>query len=169
MSVGFMVYRISFPGRQVLGRVPESGDFVTTGWVYGHRHGKGNPDAVPVPGVIVYRFSAPIFFANSEAFVESGQSILIKAAEEGNLPHALVIDFEEVFLVDGNGAKAITNLFEYARQYGIDLALARVHENTRKIMEILGVIDTIGEDRIYPTVRSAVAAVAPDDASHPEG
>ena len=169
ISVGFMVYRISFPGRQVLGRVPESGDFVTTGWVYGHRHGRGNPDAVPVPGVIVYRFSAPIFFANSEAFVESGQSILIKAAEKEDLPHALVIDFEEVFLVDGNGAKAITNLFEYARQYEIEVAFARVHENTHRIMEILGVIDSIGEDRIYPTIRSAVAAVAPDDASHPEG
>ncbi|MEA2010766.1 MAG: STAS domain-containing protein, partial [Actinomycetota bacterium] len=169
MSVGFMVYRISFPGRQVLGRVPESGDFVTTSWVYGHRHGKANIGAEQVPGVVVYRFSAPLFFANAEAFTESGQAILIKAAELGDLPHTMVIDFEEIFLVDGNGAAAITHLFEYAQRYGIDLAFARVHENTYKIMEILGVIDKIGEDRIYSTVRGAVAAVTAGDAPKSSG
>ncbi len=166
MSVGFMVYRISFPGRQVLGRLPESGDFVVTDWVYGHRRGMGHPDAESVPGVIVYRFSAPVFFANSEAFFESGQSILIKAAEAESLPHTLVIDFEEVFLIDGNGAVAITNLFGYAQEYGIDVVLARVHENTFRIMEMLGVTDTVGEDRIFPTVRSAVAAVTANDGLH---
>jgi SulP family sulfate permease len=169
MSIGFMVYRISFPGRQVLGRVPDSGDFVTTSWVYGHRHGTVNVDAEAVPGVIVYRFSAPLFFANSEAFTQSGRSILIKAAEHGSLPHTMVIDFEEIFLIDGNGATAITHLFEYAQQYGIDLAFARVHENTHKIMEVLGVIDTIGEDRIYPTVRAAVDAATAQHGSPPTG
>jgi len=112
-----------------------------------------------VPGVLVYRFSAPLFFANSEAFVESAQALLVAAGEEGNLPHTMVIDFEEIFLIDGNGATAIMNLFEYAQRYDIDLAFARVHENTRQIMEILGVIDELGEDRFYPTVRSAVDAV----------
>jgi high affinity sulfate transporter 1 len=165
ISVGFMVYRISFPGREVLGRLPDSGDFVTIGWIYGHRHGTAHLDAEPVPGVIVYRFAAPLFFANAEAFVESGQALLVAAGEAGNLPHTMVIDFEEVFLVDGNGAMAITNLFEYAKRYGIDIVFARVHENTHKIIETLGVIDMIGEDRIYPTVRSAVAAVTAGHAS----
>ena len=169
MSVGFMVYRISFPGRQVLGRVPDTGDFVTTEWVYGHRHGSADVNAEPVPGVLVYRFSAPLFFANSEAFVESGQALLVAAAEQGNLPHTMVIDFEEVFLIDGNGATAITNLFEYAQRYDIDLAFARVHENTRQIMEILGVVDELGEDRFYPTVRSAVDAVTAKNTPPPTG
>jgi high affinity sulfate transporter 1 len=165
ISIGFMVYRISFPAREVLGRVPDSGDFVTTDWIYGHRRGTAHPDAEPVPGVIVYRFAAPLFFANAEAFVESGQALLVAAGEAGNLPHTMVIDFEEVFLVDGNGATAITNLFEYAQRYEIDIVFARVHENTHKIMELLGVVDMIGEDRIYPTVRSAVAAVTAGHAS----
>ncbi len=167
ISIGFMVYRISFPGRQVLGRLPDTGDFVVTDWVYGHRRGSGHPEAEAVPGVIVYRFSAPMFFANSEAFLESGQSILIKAAEAGELPHTLVIDFEAVFLIDGNGAMAITNLFDYCQEFGIDLHLARVHENTRHIMEILGVTDKIGEHRIYPTVRSAVAAATLGEGTQP--
>ena len=65
----------------------------------------------------------------------------------------------EVFLVDDTGAAAISSLFEYAQRYGVDLALARVHAGTHKILQLTGVTDEIGEHRIYDTVRNAVAAV----------
>jgi len=158
MSIIYMVYRVSFPGREVLGRVPENGDFVVKRWLYGARHGEAHPEAENVAGVIVYRFSAPLVFSNADAFKETGQTLLIEAAAAGSLPHTLVIDFEEVFLVDDTGTQAITGLFEYAQRYGVELSLARVHSGTQRILQLSGVMDEIGEHRIYDTVRNAVYA-----------
>ena len=159
MSIIYMVYRVSFPGREVLGREPETGDYVAKDWLYGRRHGEAHPEAEAVPGVIVYRFSAPLIFSNATAFTDTGKGILIDAAKKGPLPHTLVIDFEEVFLIDDTGAAAVSSLFEYAHRYGVDLALARVHSGTHRLLELSGVTGEIGEQRIYDTVRNAVDAV----------
>ena len=158
LSIIYMVYRVSFPARQTLGRLPDSGDYVTKRWLYGRRQGEANPEAETVPGVIVYRFSAPLIFSNADAFKTTGETLLIEAAAKGPLPHTIVIDFEEVFEVDDTGAAAITGLFEYARRYGVDLSLARVHSGTHKILRLSGVMDEIGEHRIFDTVRNAVSA-----------
>ncbi len=160
LSIIYMVYRVSFPGRAMLGRVPDTGDFVAKHWFYGRRHGDANPQAESVPGVIVYRFSAPLIFSNATAFTDTGEGILIEAAAQGPLPHTLVIDFEEVFLVDDSGAAAITALFEYARRYDVELSFARVHSGTHELLKLSGVVDDIGENRIYDTVRNAVKAAA---------
>jgi high affinity sulfate transporter 1 len=160
LSIIYMVYRVSFPGRSVLGREPDTGDFVAKHWLYGRRQGEANPKAETVPGVIIYRFSAPLIFSNADAFKATGETLLIEAAPKGPLPHTLVIDFEEVFLIDDTGAAAITSLFEYAQRYGVDLSLARVHSGTHKILRLSGVTEEIGEQRIYDTVRNAVAAAA---------
>lgn len=66
----------------------------------------------------------------------------------------------ELFLVDDTGAVAITSLFHYAQRYGVDLALARVHSGTRKLLDLSGATGEIGEHRIYDTVRNAVAAAS---------
>ena len=159
LSILYMIYRVSFPGREILGKDPATGDYVVKRWLYGRRHGEANPQAEPVPGGLVYRFSAPLVFSNADAFKATGEGMLIEAATKGPLPHTVVIDFEEVFLVDDTGAAAISSLFEYAQRYGVDLALARVHAGTHKILQLTGVTDEIGEHRIYDTVRKAVAAV----------
>jgi high affinity sulfate transporter 1 len=159
LSVIYLVYRLSFPGREILGRVPDSGDYVVKRWMYGRRYGgEANPKAAPVPGVVVYRFSAPLVFANANSFTETGERILIEAAAEGPLPHTMVIDFEEVFLVDDTGAEAIISFYRYARRYGVTLALARVHSGPHELLETSGVIDEIGELSIFDTVRNAVSA-----------
>jgi anti-anti-sigma regulatory factor len=101
-----------------------------------------------------------LVFSNAAAFTSTGEQILIDAAARDELPGTLVIDFEEVFLIDDTGAAAITSLFEYARRYDVDIALARVHSGTHDLLKLSGVIDEIGEHRIYGTIRGAVAAVA---------
>ena len=169
LSVIYMVYRVSFPARAVLGEVPESGDWVAKSWEYGRRHGEANPHAEAVPGVLVYRFSAPLIFSNAEAFTDSGKKLLIDAAAREELPHTLVVDFEEVFQVDATGAAAVTELFEYARRYEVEFVLARVHTGTRALLRLAGVEDEIGEERFFTTVRDAVhasvegSAVGPDE------
>ena len=156
LSVIFMIYRMSFPGRAVLGWAEELGNFEAISWQYGRQHGKTGSDARPIPGVIVYRFAAPIIFSNAEAFEKTAKKLLIDAGAKDNLPHTLVIDCEEVAYIDTTGAAAIVNLLNYAQRYELELLLARVHIGARKWLELTGVLDDIGEERIYPTVRSAV-------------
>ena len=161
MSVVYMIYRISFPGRSTLGRVPDTGDYEAMKWEYGRRSGTTHSDAEAVPGVIVYRFASPLIFANAEAFKQTGQSLLISAAKDGPLPHTMVIDFEEVILVDSTGTAELSAFFKYAQRYGVDLMLARVHSGTHKLLDLAGIVDELGEERFYHTVRGAVdAAVA---------
>jgi sulfate permease, SulP family len=181
LSVMYLVYKTSFPGGAVLGRIPATGDFETITWKLGHRMGPGNPNAQPVPGVIVYRFDSPLVFSNSEAFKDGGEKILIHAAADGTatsavgkwpsggLPHTLVIDCEEMFEVDTTGAAAVTSLLHYAQRFGVDLALARVHSDAREILKSAGVIDEVGEDHVYDTVRDAVDAVTNGHAQTPDG
>ena len=158
LSIVYIVYRISFPGRAVLGRVAETGDFEATSWVYGQRSGTTHSQAQAVPGVLVYRLSSPLIFCNAEAFKNTGESLLIQAGVKGSLPHTVVIDFEEIFLVDDTGAAALTDFFDYAQLYSVDLKLARVHSGAHALLKLAGVIDKIGEQRIYDTVRNAVDA-----------
>jgi len=158
MSIIYIIYRISFPGRVVLGRVEETGDFEATSWVYGQRNGTTHSHAQPVPGVLVYRLCSPLIFCNAEAFKDTGESLLIQAGAKGSLPHTVVIDFEEIFLVDDTGASALNDFFDYAQRYGVDLMLARVHSIAHELLKMAGVIETIGEDHIYDTIRNAVDA-----------
>jgi SulP family sulfate permease len=158
LSIIYIIYRISFPGRAVLGQVADTGDFEVIAWQYGQRSGTTDSEALAVPGVIVYRFGSPLIFANAEAFKKTGEALLIQAAGEGDLPHTVVIDFEEIVYVDDTGAAALTDFFNYAQRYGVDLALARVHSGAHKLLEMAGVVEEIGEKRIFDTVRNAVEA-----------
>ena len=165
LSILYVIYRISFPGRAVLGRVAETGDYEAISWQYGRRSGATDSQAKPVPGVIVYRFTTPLVFSNAEAFKQTGEALLIEAGAKGELPHTVVIDFEEVGYVDTTGSAAITTYLKYAQRYGVDLSLARVHSGTHKILQLTGDLDEIGEQRIYDTVRDAVDAATSAAAS----
>jgi high affinity sulfate transporter 1 len=158
LSIIYVIYRISFPGRSLLGRVAETGDFEVMSWLYGRRGGSTDSKAKPVPGVIVYRFASPLSFSNADAFKNTGEVLLIKAGAEGPLPHTVVIDCEEMPFVDDTGAEAVSELFHYAQRYGVELSLARVHSGTHKLLQLAGVMEEIGEQRIYDTVRNAVDA-----------
>jgi len=158
LSIVYFIYRVRFPGRAVLGRVESTGDFEVMAWQYGQRSGATDSQAKAVPGVIVYRFTVPLIFSNAEAFKQTGKKLLIEAGAKGELPQVMVIDFEEISHVDTTGAAAITSFLEYAQRYGVDLSLARVHSGTHKLLQLAGVMDEIGEQRIYDTVRNAVDA-----------
>jgi sulfate permease, SulP family len=158
LSILYLVYKNSFPGRAMLGRVEATGDFEVARWEVSHHKGADNPKAQPVPGVIVYRLDAPLVFSSAQAFKETGQTLLIEAGEEGPLPHVLVVDCEEMFYADTTGAEAVSDLFKYVQRWGVELSLARLHSEARRVLELAGTIDELGEHRVFDTVRDAVAA-----------
>ena len=70
----------------------------------------------------------------------------------------MVIDCEEMFYTDTTGAAALSGMFRYAKRYGVELSLARLHAEARAILESNGTIDELGDDRLFDTVRDAVDA-----------
>ena len=85
-SILYLIYRVSFPSAAELGRDDTTGDFETIRWEYGHRKGTGDTDAHEMPGIIVYRFNAPLIFSNAEAFEAGAKNLLIEAAAKDALP-----------------------------------------------------------------------------------
>lgn len=171
LSIVYLVYRSSFPSRAQLGRIDKTGDFEIATWESGDRdsilgplhgqahvrHGEGHPDAKPVPGVIVYRFDAPLIFSNAEAFKDSAEKLLIDAGAKSDLPKVMVIDCEEMFYADFTGADALSATYRYAHRYGVDISLARLHSGARTVLEEAGTLKELGEDSVFDTVRNAVA------------
>lgn len=158
LSIIYLVYRVSFPARAELGRDPSTGDFEAIGWMHGSGLEDGRPDVERIPGVMIYRFAAPLVFSTAEAFKGSGKQMLIDAAAKGPLPETMVIDCEEIFYADVTGATALHELKAYFERYHVKITLARLHTHTRQALTDDGVLAEIGEDHIHDSVHAAVAA-----------
>jgi MFS superfamily sulfate permease-like transporter len=72
--------------------------------------------------------------------------------------HWLVFDAEALNHIDVTGVRMLTELIESLRKESITFVLARLHGPTSDSLEEAGVLDLVGEEHIYPTVRSAVQA-----------
>jgi sulfate permease, SulP family len=104
-----------------------------------------------VAGVVVYRFDAPLFFANADYFVQHATEAFDEAT-----PRRLVLDFEAVTFVDVTAARVLRRLVEYVTAAEGELCLARTRQPVLDQLRDAGLFAVIGEDRLYPTVRSAV-------------
>jgi len=117
------------------------------------------PDAVQVPGLVVYRWDAPLFFANSAYFLTKALDSVHRARREGPV-YWLLLNVEATVEVDLTAIDALDTLRETLEDMGIELALARVKQDLRMPLEAAGFIDRVGADRIFPTLPTAVAAYA---------
>jgi SulP family sulfate permease len=70
----------------------------------------------------------------------------------------LVFDAEALNHVDVTGVRMLTELIESLRKESITFVIARLHSPTSDRLDEAGVLDLVGEEHIYPTVRSAVQA-----------
>src|SRR5208283_1464435 len=109
---------LAFPDDAELGQVgPEN-----------FRDRKRDPLAKAIPGVIVYRFSGPLFFANSGVFRSRAEEIIGAAAEP---VHGFVLDASAVFELDLVACEVLSELQESLRKRGIRLVIANLRGNVR--------------------------------------
>ena len=113
------------------------------------------PQADLVPGLLVYRYDAPLFFANAENFRERA----IAAVDDypGRVDW-FVLNAEANVEVDLTALDAVGQLQAELTRRGIVFAMARVKQDLRDALEAAGLVDTIGEDYIFPTLPTAVEA-----------
>ncbi len=146
LSIGVFLYRAARPHDAVLGKVPD---------VDGYHDVERWDEAEVVPGLVVYRFDAALFFVNAEYFRQRVLA-LVEATEP--LPEWLVVNAEAWTYVDATAVDALAQLQRELAARGVTLCFARLKGRQREIFDQTGLLAQIGADRFFPTVRAAVAA-----------
>jgi len=151
-SLVLLVYRASRPHISELGKTP--GD--------PHRWSdlERNPDDARVPGIVVMRVEAGLFFANADHVREAVRKA---AAIEGT--RAVVLDAETVAFIDVTAADMLTTLTEELAAEGVVLAVAHDVGQVRDTLSETGAANAIGRNT-YATVDEAIEALAQVDPRH---
>jgi len=113
-----------------------------------------HPDAEHLPGLVIYRFDGPLFFANAKTFRDEVRR-LAKAAPP---PTWIVIAAEPVTDVDTTASDVLEDLDEELNAQGISLVFAELKDPVRAKIERYGLTRTIDPRHFFPTIESAVAA-----------
>jgi SulP family sulfate permease len=112
-------------------------------------------DLQTVPGLLVYRFDAALFFANADALRHQ----VVRLVDESDPPaHTVVLDAEGIVDLDVTGAETIDALLDDLDARGVRFAMARVRTTVRTTMQRLGVEQRIGAVNIHLTIQAAVRA-----------
>jgi high affinity sulfate transporter 1 len=139
-----------WPHGAVLGRVSDE-----EGW---HDIGS-HPDAEQLPGIVVYRWEAPLFFANAGEFRQQ----IRKLARERK-PMWIVLQCEAITDVDVTAGEMLEDLDDELNATGIHLAFAELRGRLQELLLSYGLMDTLDRDHFYPTLETALAAIEEDSA-----
>jgi sulfate permease, SulP family len=108
-----------------------------------------------VPGLLVYRYDAPLFFANAEDFKRRA----LASVDAADPPvEWFLLNAEANTEVDLTAVDALEEVRRTLAGRGIVFALARVKFELREILASAGFIDRIGEDKVFMTLPTAVEA-----------
>ena len=108
-----------------------------------------------VPGLLVYRYDAPLFFANAEDFKRRA----LAAVDDANPPvEWFLLNAEANTEIDLTAVDALEEVRRTLAERGVVFALARVKFEVREILASTGFIDRVGEDRVFMTLPTAVNA-----------
>jgi high affinity sulfate transporter 1 len=114
---------------------------------------KRYPNAARIPGLLLFRWDAPLFFANSELFQER----LLQAVEESPTPvRRVVVAAEPVTSVDVTSADMLLELIRVLNERGITLHFAEMKDPVRDKLKRFELMELVGAERFHPTIDSAV-------------
>jgi len=146
LSLIALLGRLARPTDALLQEVPDTGKFHDVG---------ESPEARTVPGLIAYRFYAPLFFANADYFVERIRNLIAASSEPVRW---VLVDMQAVTDIDVTAAEALSRLREELEQRGIALKIARANRPLRERLARIGLGEHLGESNLFPSVHAGVAA-----------
>ena len=125
----------------------------------GHWHSTPvTPDARTVPGLVIYRFTASLYYANANRFLEEVEAFT--TGEPANRPAWICIDATAIPDVDYTGAMTIEQAVGILSQHHIRLVFAGVMDVVRQELDRLGVTAELGPDAYYATAGEVIEAFA---------
>jgi MFS superfamily sulfate permease-like transporter len=111
------------------------------------------PAAKTIPGLILFRWDAPLFFANAELF---NQRILAAIAGSQTRVRRIVVAAEPITSIDVTSADTLTELDSTLQRDGIELCFAELKDPVKDKLKRFGLFAQFGENRFFPTIEFAV-------------
>ncbi|MCJ7749792.1 MAG: SulP family inorganic anion transporter [Armatimonadetes bacterium] len=141
-----LLRRASHPRDAILGYSEERGDFYDVAV---------HPDLETIPGILIYRFNAPIVFFNADYFKTRVRAALEAADEKIEW---FLLDAEMVSAIDATAAAMLEELQSTFAARGVTLAIARPSRQLREILAATGLDHRIGEQHMFANVRAGSEA-----------
>jgi high affinity sulfate transporter 1 len=112
-----------------------------------------HPEARRIPGLVLFRWDAPLFFANADIFTEH-----VKRAVQASPTQArwVIVAAEPVTDVDTTAADAVRTLLEEMGAQGVRLGFAEMKDPVKDELEKYGLLSEIGQGYLFPTIGTAV-------------
>ena len=110
--------------------------------------------AITEPGVVVYRFGAPLFYANAGRFADEIQLLVGPAPTPVRW---IIVDAGAIVQVDYTAARVVRELHDDLAKLGVQLVFAHVQSDLKPDLDRHHLTEVIGGDRIFDTLRSALA------------
>ena len=149
-SLLFVIYKSSRPHMSSLGRVPG----VPGAYSDLTRH----PENISVPGTLILRLDAPIYYANALTVREKVKTMVEEYETEAPL-HAVIIDSTSQDELDVTSMEMLKGLIKELKNKGVAIYVAELHTPVREFIRQNGLIDLIGEQNIFQTVDLAVSYI----------
>ena len=143
LSILNVFRKVWWPYQTTLGRVPG---------LDGHHDRQQHPDAEELPGLVIFRFDAPLLFANARTFRDQ----IRRLAAASPRPQWIVIAAEPMTDIDTTAADMLEDLNEELKARGIFLVFAEMKDPVRKKLERYELIGPLNPDHFFPTINAAV-------------
>lgn len=144
LSLLEVAWHASRPHTALLARVPGTDRF---------RDIENIEDVEDVPGIIVYRFDAPLFFANVGVMTSELESLVAKADQP---VQRILIDAESIYDIDSTAVAALDEFIAGMQERGIAVGFARVRSGVMDVLDAGGVTDRVGENSFFLEVDDGV-------------
>jgi MFS superfamily sulfate permease-like transporter len=144
LSLLAFVIRSWRPYRAELGRVPG---------LRGYHDLSRNPSGARIPGIVIVRFDAPLFFANGASFDDWVRACVKTAGPD---VRTVILACEPITDIDTTAIDELVELDEYLRVHGIRLVFAEMKDPVKDVLREYGMNDRFTPDRFAPTVGAAV-------------
>ncbi len=147
LSLAWIIFETSYPHHAELGKVHGTHVFRNV------RRFKGLETA---EGVLIFRFDAPLFFANIDRFREV---LMEYKNRRKDLIHTIIIDMESIHSIDSSALEIFAELVEETGKENIRIVLAEVKGPVRDKFHKSGLTEKIGEKHFFVTVDDAFNAI----------
>lgn len=147
LSILLFFHRNWWPHGEVLGRVPGR-----DGW---HSDTKGD-EIAEHPGVVVFRWEAPLFFANSGLFSQQ-----VRRLVQERRPRWVVLQCEAITDIDVTAAAMLERLDNELNADGVHLAFVELRSRLRDLVQDYGLHRALDRDHFYDTIDDAFDAIDP--------
>jgi high affinity sulfate transporter 1 len=145
LAVLLFFHRSWWPHGAVLGQIDGVG-----GWHDVTLH----PGARELPDVVIYRWEAPLFFANAGAFRAQ-----VRALARDRRPSWIVLECEAITDIDVSAAEMLEQLDRELNGKGINVAFVELRTRLQELVLRYGLFETLDREHFYPTMRTAIAAI----------